>query len=274
MTCKRPGHQTNPQVIKKAITTRFSPGFLLVTDLSQIELRTAGLLSNDPVFMEVYAEDNDLHWETAVTAFGEDFLEGLSDEDKDFYRQVAKTTNFLMLYKGGAETLQSRIMAKTGMELPIGKCYNMIEKFYSRYPTLGLWQDQLIAKAINTGWIDVPLVGASRLFIGSEKVVERTYTNTICNLPIQATAANILISAQDALITGLTERGLKSVSGLQIYDSLFVEGPMEELEIVRKMVPPLVKNPPFFQELCANLERSIPIRADEKIEYRTEKWRQ
>jgi len=265
MTCKGPAVQTDPKAIKACITTRFDPGFLLISDLSQIELRIAGLLANEPEFISEYNKASpDLHSATAAVLFGD------AKAVEYLYRQAGKKTNFLMLFRGKAKKLHESIMNDLGLDIPIDVCEDLIIAFYKKYRRLGEWQEELIERAIRTGYIEVPLVGASRLFRGAPSVVAATYINTICNLPVQATAANVMISAQGAVIREFHRRQMKSLCSSQIYDSLFIEGPLYELETAKCVAESLIQNSPFFVELCEHLGRSIRVTADTNIFIRKE----
>lgn len=259
MTCKRPALQTNPKSIKKALYTRFFPGFLYYNDLNQIELRVAGLLSQDQEFLRIYSMAlSDLHGETAKTIFGPDCA---SDPVvyEEIYRQGGKRTNFLMLYRGGADKLQETLLRHCDLMFALDRCQDMVAAYFRKYRGLDHWQNELIAKAVRDGFLELPLMGASRRYTGNKKTVKATYTNTICNQLVQSIAANILESAQGAIIRELHARKMRTVSGVQIYDALYAEGPLQELRTVHEIMQKHVLNAPYWQDLCAHLGRTFPL---------------
>jgi len=110
--CKRPALQTAPPSIKKCMTTRFSPGILIGYDLSQIELRVAALISGDTRMLDEYHEGKDKHTETARA------IQPPGTHITHSMRQVGKMMNFLMLYRGGAATLQRGLRTNLNQDVP------------------------------------------------------------------------------------------------------------------------------------------------------------
>jgi len=257
ITCSQPALQTLPSKIKRTLTTRFDDGVLLGADLSQIELRVAALLSGDPVMLQDFAEGKDPHTATAINIFGAEVLK--SPRFREVERQVGKTVNFLVLYRGGAHALQSTIMKMKGMDFSLHDCQKIITQFYHTYSVFGEWQKELIHRARKDNVIELPPTGVSRLFLGSPDTVEYTYGREIVNLPIQATAANVLISAHHMLWQRLHQHHLKAVAGLNIYDAIYVDTPAAEEYTVRGMLDYVLKNTEFLQVLSDQLGRTVPI---------------
>jgi DNA polymerase-1 len=85
----------------------------LYFDYSQLELRLAAHLSQDPVMLKAYREDLDLHQLTADGA-------GVP-------RQTGKTVNFLTIYDGSAWRL-SQVLDQS-----VEQCQNIIDSFFSLY---------------------------------------------------------------------------------------------------------------------------------------------
>jgi uracil-DNA glycosylase family 4 len=88
ITCKGPAIQTLPYSIKSTITSRWLGGSMFMFDLSQIELRVAGLLSGEPSLIENYQRGGDLHTQRTIQMFGEDIVR--DPYFKSQYRQVGK----------------------------------------------------------------------------------------------------------------------------------------------------------------------------------------
>ncbi len=110
-SARGPAAQTFPPVIKKCFTSRFPAGQISVYDLSQIELRMAALLSGDPVMLQEYVDGIDRHANTALFFWPDaDITSDEFTRKPDGQRQAGKTTNFLIVYKGGALKLQETIL--------------------------------------------------------------------------------------------------------------------------------------------------------------------
>lgn len=267
IVCKSPAVQTFPRPIKKRITYRFRGGRLIWFDYSQIELRVAALLSNDAAMMAEYAGKPDLHTKTARLIFGDSFVDeyiknfGLPAFKESQYRQAGKTLNFLVLFRGGARQFHITLMRDVGLDYPIPKCQEAINAFRRRHSGLIVWQDGLVSEAKSKGCLELPITGQSRLFLGGSRAVD-SQINEVCNFPVQATAANIMESAQFELWRRFRSRGLKSIVPLNIYDAAAIEVAPYETDSVLSIMEDVLPNPPYFQELCGRLGRTIPLTYD------------
>lgn len=256
IVCRGPGVQTFPHIIKDRISCRFPGGRLLWFDLSQIELRVAALLSGDPRMLEEYANGIDRHSETAKMIFSPGIV--THHQFKKLYRQAGKTLNFLVLFRGGAKKFQETLVRDIGLFLDVPECRNAIEGMRMKYPRLWQWQDELIEEAKSKGFLELPLIGQSRLYLGGEKAVEAAM-NEIVNQPVQTTAANGMISIQTRLLHRFTARGLRSLSTLNIYDAAPIEVYPGEEEAVIQCLEESVRECPYFHALFRELGRSVPI---------------
>jgi DNA polymerase-1 len=111
------------------------------------------------------------------------------------------------------------------------------------------------------GYYELPLIGQSRLFLGGKKARERKLSE-IVNLPVQATAADIMLSAQYHLWAKLRQAGLKALVPCNIYDAALIECPKYEIHRVRQIMAEVLPNPPFYTALCQELGRSLPLDYD------------
>lgn len=75
LSFKNPAAPTWPPAIKACIRSRYKGGTAWVFDLSQIELRVAGILSGEPSILNNYVTGGDLHTERCIDLFGTEELE-------------------------------------------------------------------------------------------------------------------------------------------------------------------------------------------------------
>ena len=73
-------------------------------DYSQVELRLLAKLSKDPVLLETYLQNKDIHLQTASLLFGMP-----ENEVNDDQRRIAKTVNFSVIYGVSAYTLSEEL---------------------------------------------------------------------------------------------------------------------------------------------------------------------
>lgn len=262
IVAKGPPLQTFPPPVKAAITGRFPGGWKVWFDYSQVELRVAALLSNDEAMMEQYLKGNpDLHGETAQLMFGSYIVD--HPLYKSLYRQAGKTFNFRALYRGGAKKAQSTLLKDLGIHMSLAQITTIDTAFWKRHPRLRIWQDELVATVQRKGYYELPLVGQSRLFLGGRRAKDQKL-NEIVNLPVQAIAADIVLSAQYELWARLRRVGLKAVVPCNVYDAALIECPKYEIFQVRRVMSEVLPNPPFYQALCDELGRTLPLEYEVK----------
>lgn len=260
IVAKGPPCQTFPPPIKKAIIGRFPDGWMVWFDYSQIELRVAALLSGDPAMMKEYLEGSpDFHGKTAVLMFGDDIVNHPQYQVK--HRQAGKVFNFRALFRGGIKTAQTSLMRSLGIHISMSRIAQIDGAFWKKHYRLRKWQDELIASVQRQGFFELPLIGQSRLFLGGKRSKEKKL-NEIVNLPVQAIAANIMLSAQFTLWSRFRQDGLKAVVPCNVYDAAYIECPRHEIHRVRRVMAEILPNPPFYQALCDDLGRRLPLEYD------------
>lgn len=291
ITSKGPACQTLPKIVKKCLTTRFDPGFLLCVDLSQIEMRIAALLSGDPLMLKEYREGVDRHTQTALRII-QALSDWMEDTDRDavtlcgnlytceelstfcntpsprslprfdLFRQMGKTENFLTIYGGSPKKLQGTVAQDLGVSLPIEVCADLIATDRERYGGLAWYQDALVRQAVRDLRIEMPLIGASRVFLGSKRGIEETYRSEILNFPIQWTAACVMLDLQFALVNRLNRRRRRVYCGLNTYDSLTADGPLSEYEPTVEAIRGAFARSDFLDRLSDRLGRTVPLGYD------------
>lgn len=222
ITCKKPPAQTFPPMIKECICSRFKEGKIVSMDLSQIELRVAGLLSGDPAFIDAYQKGVDLHIERALQIFG-----GTTCTNEQ--RQVGKMVNFADLFRAGPDVIRKQVLAMSGIELDIVLCEAIVKSRRKHRPKLYAFQRDLILTAHASGRIKLPLTGQSRYFLGGDKYEE----NEIVNFPVQTTASNTLLSIQSCIhkeMESINTRQPSIYMFLNVYDAIYFDAQDEEAE--------------------------------------------
>lgn len=261
ITCKKPSAQTFPPQIKSCIHSRFPGGYIISMDLSQIELRVAGLLSGDDAFINAYKHGEDLHAARAEQIF-KNYDSNLDWNDK---RQAAKMVNFADLFRAGANTMQQQLLKMTNIKFDISFIQKIVKKRQLHRPKLWKFQTELINTAKEHGRIELPFTGQSRYFLGGEKFE----INEIVNFPIQTSASNTLINIQSYIhknMPSLNDSSPHSYMFLNIYDAIYfdVKNKEEEekiKEIVKKAVK-YVQEKGYWYMLSQYYENEIPLKYD------------
>ena len=223
-------------------------GFLFLSaDYSQIELRIVAHLSGDPLLVEAFKKDEDVHTRTASEVFG--IMPGLVTEEM---RRRAKAINFGIIYGMGAYGLA----AELGISQDEARGY--IDNYFLHYKGVKAFIDKIISEAAAAGYVTT-LFGRRRhipeLRSESEQI-RRMGERMAINTPVQGTAADIIKIAMINISKRLKDRGLRSRMLLQIHDELVFESPDEEIELLKKFVRE-------DMETAANL--SVPVKVDIQI---------
>ncbi|MCU0516202.1 MAG: DNA polymerase I [Oscillatoria sp. Prado101] len=246
---------SNPNLQNIPIRTEFSrqirkaflpeEGWLLVSaDYSQIELRILAHLSQEPVLVEAYRNNQDVHTVTAKLLFEK---ETVSAEERRF----GKTINFGVIYGMGSARF-ARAIGKTPAE---GKLF--IQRFYRRYPKVFEYLQQLQRDAIAQGYVET-ILGRRRYFTfegdslrrlkGRKEEIDLDSLKKLgqndaqllraaANAPIQGSSADIIKVAMVRLQERLPNCGARLL--LQVHDELVFEvmpAEWEELQPVIKSV--------------------------------------
>jgi DNA polymerase-1 len=231
----------------REIRTAFipAPGNLLMSaDYSQIELRLMAHFSQDPLLLNAYRTDQDIHTLTAAEVFGVDPAT-MSKET----RARAKAVNFGIVY--GISPFG--LAAQLGIDQKEAKLY--IETYFERYKGVRAFIDQTLETVRREGAVRThfgrirPIPDIQSRNPNMRGFAERTAINT----PLQGTAADLIKLAMIALDREIAERKLRSKMTLQVHDELLFDVVPEEAEELRALVK---------HEMEHVAEFSIPIVAD------------
>lgn len=231
-----------------------SPGHkLIVADYSQIELRIMAELSEDPVFLKAFEEDQDLHTLTASQMFNIP-LNQVSKEK----RFQAKSINFGLMYGRGARSLAVQL------EVSEEEARALLDKYFKQYGRVRSWLDRVAREAVRRGY-SYTLGGRKRYY---EKVnaddpnydrqisyIERQAKNT----PIQGTSADMTKIALVYVRDRIRKDGLSSVPIHTIHDEIVVEAKEAEAEQTAKIVKE------EMERAGRELLRKVVVKADVSI---------
>ena len=233
--------------IRKAFVPSIPGNVLVAADYSQIELRILAHMSKDPVLVESFMNDEDIHRRTASEVFGVP-MEEVTKE----MRRNAKAVNFGIIYGQTDYGLSKEL----GISRAEAKAY--IENYFARYSGVKAWIDQAIADARTSG-ISTTMMGRKRYIkdINSKNFNLRSFAErTAVNTPIQGSAADIIKRAMLKVQSRLHHNKLKAQLLLQVHDELILEVPPQEIAGVIKILHECM-------EEAADLE--VPLKIDVNV---------
>ena len=220
-------------------------GQLLVSlDYSQIELRVLAHLSGDPLLIESFERDEDIHARTAAEVFGVEAHTVTAE-----MRRIAKAINYGLSY-GQTDFGLSRVL-----RIPREDAHRYIDRYFTRYAKLREYMESSIAEARRTG-VSTTILGRRRPLpgINAKRYNERAYAERIArNTPIQGAAADILKIAMIRVDTRLREEKWPATMLLTVHDELVFEVPSEKAQALADMAQ---------KEMEGSFELRVPLKVD------------
>ncbi len=224
-------------------------GWLMVAaDYSQIELRILAHLCQEPVLVEAYQNNEDIHRVTARLLFEK---ETVTPEE----RRLGKIINFGVIYGMGAQ----RFARETGIKASEGKLF--IDRFYQQYPKVFAYLQQIQQQAIAHGYVET-ILGRRRYFnftsdrlrgLRNCKPEEIDLDNlrgltandagllrAAANAPIQGSSADIIKIAMAKLHQLLQNYQARLL--LQVHDELVFEVPPDEWEELQPQIQSIMES--------------------------------
>lgn len=188
-----------------------APGKVLVgLDYSQIELRLLAHFSEDPVLVESFRNDRDIHLETAVKLFGAN--------EAPRMRGVAKTVNFGLLYGMGPKKLSQTLGIGTK------EAKEIIESYFRAFPTVKAYLSSIERYALEHGFVQTLLKRRRYFdFAGATDVQKAGYLREAVNTVFQGSAADLIKMAMNTIKQEMSPFGSEVKMLLQIHDELIFE---------------------------------------------------
>lgn len=222
LSCSGPNIQQQPRSADMRSIYIPSPGkIMVVSDYSQIEVRNIAEFSNDEMMLKAYREGLDIYTFTAA------HLTGTKYEDigkKSPERQKAKALVLGLNYGLGAKKFSH--YAKKGYDVTISpeESNALVKSYRQLYSGLRDWQQQQVSICPAKHYTAFSVLGKSR------KMTEDDYYCACLNHPVQASSAEIMLTAlvkTHAILKGTSAKLLMTV-----HDEIVLECAPADLEEV------------------------------------------
>ncbi len=230
------------------------PGSALVSaDYSQVELRILAHVSQDPNLLQAFANGEDIHASTAAVLFNVPLSEVTPQ-----MRRLGKTINFGVVYGISDWGVAGRT------ELSLEESRKLINDYYARYPRVREYLERTKVMAREKGYVE-SLLGRRRYFpeLASGRKLPPAQKNQAereaINMPIQATAADIIKIAMVRLHDELHKDKFQGKMILQVHDELVFECPKNQADEFAPRVRRIMAN---AYPLDAPLEVEVKIGAN------------
>ena len=201
-------------------------------------------LAQDATLMDAFAQDDDIHTQTAALVFNV-FPEMVSAD----LRRQAKAVNFGIIYGQGAYGLGQQL------GISVKEARGIIDGYFVQYPGVKRFMDESIAMAHELGYVTT-MLGRRRYLpeiAGANKKMVEFAERMAINTPIQGTAADMIKLAMIRIDQELREKKLRTKMIMQVHDELVFEVPVEEKEVVALLVR---------EGMEQAMELSVPLKVD------------
>ena len=218
MSCGGPNIQQIPKAHSFRACFRVAPEMALIkADYSQVELRIAAALANDPTMLQAFRDEIDLH---ALTASR--LLHIPLEQVEQHHRQLAKSVNFGLLYGMGVNGLKHDAETKYGVRMSDQEAAQYHRAFFLTYQGIARWHQQAKqqverARPQARGLETRTLTG--RRFLGVR------HFNVLLNIPVQGTGGDGLKLALARLFEH-RDRMLSATPVACVHDEILVEVPL------------------------------------------------
>lgn len=231
------------RILRKFFTAR--EGYTLCdADYSQIELRVLASMAQDPVMIEAFQSDTDIHTVTASQVFNIPV-----DMVLPVMRSRAKAVNFGIVYGIGAFSLSKDI----GVSRKEADMY--IKNYLDTYKGIAAYMENTIDAAKRDGYVST-LFGRRRYLpeLSASNGMLRAFGERVArNAPIQGTAADIIKIAMIKVSEKLAKEIPSAQLVLQVHDELIVECKQEHSSAVCKILE---------EEMSSAAKLSVELKVD------------
>ena len=206
---------------------------LMSADYSQIELRLLAHITKDPVMLDAFSKNEDIHERTAREVFGAITAEELKEK-----RRVAKIVNFGIAYVIGPFGLAQRVGINRS------EARKVIDDWYRTYANVKKYMDELPEQARGAGNVVRSIFGRLRRMndLASKGAARARAEREAVNMPMQGSASDIVKLAMLHVWQALKQEKLSAKMILQVHDELVFEVPKKELKQTCEVVKTAMEN--------------------------------
>jgi len=211
--------QNLPKEVRKVLIPDEEGHVFLELDWSQQELRILAALSQEPVFLNCFARDEDLHRRVISEMFNKP-----ASEVTDQERNVGKTINYALVYGQEAPGLAWKL------NIPLKKAQELIDQYFFSLSMIQKFKAESREKFLTEGYAETVFGRKTNLDLiapNKERELRRGFNHII-----QGTAADILRMTLVRLNEALTDRRAKLK--FCAHDAIYLEAKKEASQEVRE----------------------------------------
>ena len=237
------------------------PGSYFVEfDYSQIELRVAAYLAQEPTMLHLYATGQDIHMAMAMRMTGKPAHLVTKEE-----RKKAKAVNFGFLYGMSWRKFIETAFNNYGVVVSEEEAKMSRRSFFDQFPKLLRWHAQQRAFAHKHGYVVSPIGRVRNLpdiYSKARDVVNEAERQAI-NSPVQAFASDMCLWSMVLNSRKFRKLGLKAHPIGTVHDAVNYEIPADEMKVALPIIKNTMENLPLKKAF--GVELNVPIVADCKV---------
>lgn len=237
------------------------PGWVFVSaDYSQIELRVAAHVSQEPTLTRMFLTGRDPHSEMASRILGIP-VDRLTKEQ----RKMAKAVNFGYLYGMYPTKFQKYAKINYGLDMSMAECEVSRKMYFEQFPKLEAWHDRQRRRVHTHHQVTSPLGRTRHLpdILSPDRGVQMEAERQAINSPVQSCASDLMLFSLVQLDPELDPR--ECVPVMTLHDGIGFECREDKIDKYVPLIKEVMENLPLKRTF--GLEFRVPIEAE--VEYDT-----
>jgi DNA polymerase-1 len=209
-------------------------GRLIAADFKQGEFVLMGVIAKEQAIIDAANAGVDLHKNSAALTYGISY-----DEVTDDQRTIVKSgVSFGLIYGRSAFALGKQFGWSQR------RAEKFVKKFFSAFPRIPIYHLEAKHQALNYGYVESPFGLRRRLAqIRSNDQKARGHAERAAvNFPVQNALAYCTIIAINRLSVALKELGLRAKLVATVHDSIVIDAPGNEIELVKALMYDVMEN--------------------------------
>lgn len=238
------------------------PGFYFVeADYSQIELRVAAFLAQEPTMLHLYNTGQDIHMAMAMRMTGKPADRVTKEE-----RKKAKAVNFGFLYGMGWRKFVSTAWSNYGIHVSEEEAQAFRKSFFDQFRMLPKWHAHQRAFVAKYGYVVSPFGRVRHLpdIRSRDREVRSEAERQAINSPVQSFASDMALWSCVRVQRRFDMMGLSARPVGTVHDAINFEVPEDEMAYALPVIKSTMEDTTPIEEVFG-ITLNIPIIADVKV---------
>lgn len=265
ITVKKQIRGVNLQQVPRGALTRGVFGaplgsYFVEFDYSQIELRVAAFLAQEPTMLHLYATGQDIHMAMAMRMTGKPKHLVTPHE-----RKMAKAVNFGFLYGMGWRKFIQTAWENYGLRITEEEAQAFRKAFFDQFPGLLPWHARQRSLAHKYGRVETPMGRVRHLpdIYSPDQGVAAEAERQAINSPVQAFASDMCALSLVILAKRFRQEGIRAYPIGTVHDAVNWEIHGDDLAYALPIIKETMENLPLEELFGCVID--VPIVADCKL---------